>query len=87
MASSRHFYGDILGLHELVGPEVPKTLVALVAQGKVANFRLPDSTILDLFSEPELDPPHADPTQQFTRADHLTFGVHPKFSMSVNTQR
>ncbi|MEM1240053.1 MAG: VOC family protein [Cyanobacteria bacterium P01_H01_bin.26] len=77
MAASRHFYGTVLGLHELTGNEVPETLVNLVAQGKVANFRLPDGTILDLFGEPELAPPHPDPTQQFTRANHLAFGIDP----------
>ncbi|MEM7065262.1 MAG: VOC family protein [Cyanobacteria bacterium P01_B01_bin.77] len=77
MDSSRHFYGNVLGLHELTGDEVPETLVALVAQGKVANFRLPDSTILDLFSEPDLEPPNPDPAQQFTRANHLAFDIAP----------
>ena len=49
----------------------------LVAEGKVANFQLPDGTVLDLFSEPDLDPPNADPTQQFTRANHLAFDIAP----------
>lgn len=78
MASSRQFYGDILGLHELTGDEVPTTLKELVAQGKVANFRLPDGTILDLFGEPDLSPPHSDPAQQFTRANHMAFDIAPE---------
>ncbi|MBT9311051.1 VOC family protein [Leptothoe kymatousa] len=78
MATSRHFYGAVLGLHELTGDEVPETLVTLVAQGKVANFRLPDGTILDLFGEPDLDAPHADPKQQFTRANHMAFDIAPE---------
>ena len=77
MAASRHFYGAMLGLHELTGNEVPETLVELVAQGKVANFRLPDGTILDLFGEPDLGPPNPDPTQQFTRANHMAFDIAP----------
>jgi len=77
MAASRHFYGAILGLHELQGDEVPATLTTLVAEGKVANFRLPDGTILDLFGEPDLSPPHPDPTQPFTRANHLAFDIAP----------
>lgn len=75
MQASRHFYGTILGLHELTGAEVPSTLKELVAQGKVANFVLPDGTILDLFWEPELAPAHPDPRQQFTRANHLAFAI------------
>ncbi len=78
MAVSRQFYGDVLGLHELKGAEVPTTLKELVAQGKVANFRTPDGTILDLFGEPGLGPPHPDPTQQFTRANHLAFDIAPE---------
>ncbi|RZM77862.1 VOC family protein [Leptolyngbya iicbica] len=77
MARSRQFYGQVLGLHELQGAEVPETLKELVAQGKVANFRTPDGTILDLFGEPDLVPPHPDPTQQFTRANHLAFDIAP----------
>ena len=77
MAASKHFYGTVLGLHELVGSEVPATLTQLVSQGKVANFRLPDGTILDLFGEPELQPPHPDPAHQFTRANHLAFDIAP----------
>lgn len=84
MAASRHFYGAILGLHELTGDEVPETLVKLVAQGKVANFRLPDGTILDLFGEPDLEPPNSDPTQQFTRANHMAFDIAPElFNQAV----
>jgi len=75
MEVSRHFYGTILGLHELVGEEIPSTLKELVSQGKVANFITPDGTVLDLFWEPQLSPPHTDPTQQFTRANHLAFDI------------
>lgn len=78
MAASRHFYGAILGLRELQGAEVPETLQQLVADGKVANFELSDGLILDLFYEPELSPPHPDPTQQFTRANHLAFDIAPE---------
>ncbi len=78
MAASRHFYGQILGLHELTGEEVPKTLVKLVAAGKVANFTTPDGTVIDLFSEPELSPPDSNPEIQFTRANHLAFDIDPK---------
>lgn len=79
MQTSRHFYGKILGLHELTGAEVPETLKAEVADGKVANFKTPDGTILDLFWEPDLSPPNADPKQQFTRANHLAFDIAPQF--------
>lgn len=77
MQASRHFYGAFLGLHELTGAEVPTTLKDLVAEGKVANFVTPDGTVIDLFWEPELAPPDADPRQQFTRANHLAFDVAP----------
>jgi glyoxylase I family protein len=84
MAASRQFYGQILGLHELTGPEVPSTLTDLVAAGKVANFALPNGLILDLFGEPELDPPDADPSRQFTRASHLAFDIDPDlFDLAV----
>lgn len=76
--ASRHFYGDILGLHELTGSEVPSTLKELVAAGKVANFITPDGTVIDLFSEPELKPPNPDPKQAFTRANHLAFDIAPE---------
>ncbi|EDX84360.1 glyoxalase family protein [Synechococcus sp. PCC 7335] len=77
MQASCHFYGNVLGLHKLVGNEVPKTLVQLVAEGKVTNFRTPDGTILDLFWEPEFSPADPDPTKGFTRADHLAFDIAP----------
>ncbi len=79
MATSRHFYGQILGLHELKGEEVPKTLVKLVAEGKVANFVTPDGTVIDLFYEPDLLPPDLNPEVQFTRANHLAFDIAPEF--------
>lgn len=88
MAASRHFYGEVLGLRELRGNNVPETLKQLVADGKVANFELPDGLILDLFYEPELLPPHPDPTQQFTRANHLAFDVAPEqFDYAVEVLR
>ena len=84
MSASRQFYGQVLGLHELRGAEIPETLKNLVAAGKVANFRTPDGTILDLFGEPDLGPPHPDPTQQFTRANHLAFDIAPdQFDQAV----
>jgi glyoxylase I family protein len=84
MAASRHFYGTILGLHELTGAEIPSSLTELVRQGKVANFRTPDGTVLDLFAEPDLTPPAADPTLQFTRANHLAFDIAPDlFDLAV----
>jgi glyoxylase I family protein len=75
MQASRHFYGTILGLHELTGGEVPATLIELVASGKVANFVTPDGMILDLFGEPELSPPDPNPEKTFTRAYHLAFDI------------
>lgn len=88
MQASRHFYGAILGLHELTGDDVPSTLRELVASGKVANFVLPDRTVLDLFWEPELSPPNVDPRQQFTRANHLAFDVAPDlFDRAVEVLR
>ncbi len=78
MDKSRYFYGTILGLHELRGEEVPKTLTKLVAAGKVANFTTPDGTIIDLFWEPDLLPPNEDPNRQFTRANHLAFDIDSK---------
>jgi len=78
MQVSRHFYGSILGLHELKGDEVPETLVNLVKAGKVANFKTPDGTISDLFWEPELSQPDPDPERGFTRANHLAFDIAPE---------
>lgn len=78
MAASKHFYGQILGLHELTGTEVPETLVNLVAAGKVSNFRTPDGTIIDLFYEPDLSAPDENPDKQFTRANHLAFDIAPE---------
>lgn len=78
MQASRHFYGNMLGLHELTGSEVPSTLAQLVASGKVANFVTPDGTILDLFWEPSLLPPDPDPDRTFTRAYHLAFDIDPQ---------
>lgn len=77
MHRSRHFYGTVLGLHELTGDEVPSTLKTLVAAGEVANFVLPDGTILDLFWKPQLQPPSDNPKTEFTRAGHLAFDVSP----------
>ena len=78
MYASCNFYGNILGLHQLIGDEVPSTLKDLVAEGKVANFMTPDGTVLDLFWEPELTPPDPDPQRQFTRANHLAFDIAPE---------
>ncbi len=78
MAASRQFYGQVLGLHELTGAEVPSTLRSLVSEGKVANFVTPDGLVLDLFGEPDLSPPHPDPKQQYTRANHLAFDIAPE---------
>jgi glyoxylase I family protein len=78
LQASRYFYGTILGLHELTGEEVPSTLKKSVAEGKVSNFVTPDGTVLDLFAEPDLAPPHPDPTQEFTRANHLAFDIAPE---------
>jgi glyoxylase I family protein len=75
MQAACHFYGTILGLHRLVGDEVPKTLTQLVAEGKVTNFKTPDGTILDLFWTPDFNPADLDPTKSFTRADHLAFDI------------
>lgn len=76
--ASRRFYGELLGLEELTGDRVPSTLRQWVADGKVANFLLPDGLILDLFWEPELSPPDPDPDRQFTRANHLAFDTLPQ---------
>ncbi len=86
MNASKHFYGSILGLHQLTGEEVPSTLVELVAAGKVCNFQTPDGIILDLFAEPDLNPPDQDPEKQFTRANHLSFDISPQlFNEAVKT--
>ena len=86
MEASKHFYGKVLGLHQLVGEEVPSTLVELVAAGKVCNFKTPDGIILDLFAEPDLSPPDTDPEKQFTRANHLSFDIDSQlFESAVTT--
>lgn len=78
LARSRQFYGEILGLAELTGDQVPSTLRSLVEAGQVANFRLPDGVILDLFAAPQLQPPDPDPSQEFTRFAHLAFDIAPE---------
>ncbi|PZU96405.1 MAG: VOC family protein [Pseudanabaena sp.] len=78
MTASCNFYGHILGLQQLTGDAVPSTLVELVALGKVANFILPDGTVLDLFYEPDLAAPNPDPQVQFTRVNHLAFDIAPE---------
>jgi glyoxylase I family protein len=84
LQASRHFYGKVLGLVELQGEAVPSTLKDLVAAGKVANFITPDGTVIDLFWEPDLLPPHPDPSQAFTRANHLAFEIAPElFDLAV----
>ena len=88
LQASRQFYGNILGLHELTGEEVPSTLQSLVAEGKVANFVTPDGTVLDLFWEPNLPPPDIDPHRAFTRANHLAFDIDPQlFDRAVEVLR
>ncbi len=85
---SRHFYGQILGLHELTGAEIPSTLKKLVEEGKVANFIMPDGTVIDLFSEPDLSPADPDPRKAFTRANHLAFDIDPElFDQAVAVLR
>jgi glyoxylase I family protein len=84
MEASRHFYGTILGLHELTGDEVPTTLKSEVEAGTVANFITPDGMILDLFWRPELSPPDLDPERCFTRAAHFAFDIDPaQFDQAV----
>ncbi|MBE9185902.1 VOC family protein [Microcoleus sp. LEGE 07076] len=75
MNASRHFYGTILGLQELAGAEIPASLTEMVAAGKVANFITPDGTVIDLFWQPDLEPPNPDPEKAFTRANHLAFDI------------
>ena len=88
MQASCEFYGNILGLHQLVGDQVPSTLVDLVAAGKVANFITPDGTVIDLFWEPDLTPPDPNPQRQFTRANHLAFDIAPElFDQAVEVLR
>ncbi len=77
IAASRHFYGQVLGLRELQGAEVPETLKALFEAGEAANFVTPDGTVIDLFSKPNLLPPDPDPGREFTRAGHLAFDIDP----------
>jgi len=85
---SRHFYGQILGLRELTGAEIPATLKKLVEQGKVANFVTPYGTVIDLFSEPDLSPADPDPRKAFTRANHLAFDIDPElFDQAVAVLR
>ncbi|MCS6815069.1 MAG: VOC family protein [Cyanobacteria bacterium] len=84
LGRSRQFYGKTLGLQELRGNDIPETLRELVNQGKVANFMLPDGTILDLFFTPNLTPPDPDPSREFTRAAHLAFDIAPhQFDQAV----
>ncbi|MBW4466617.1 MAG: VOC family protein [Pegethrix bostrychoides GSE-TBD4-15B] len=77
IAASRQFYGQVLGLRELQGDDVPETLKALFEAGEAANFVTPDGTVIDLFSKPNLLPPDPDPSREFTRAGHLAFDIDP----------
>jgi glyoxylase I family protein len=77
LQASRYFYGTILGLRELQGDDVPETLKALFEAGEAANFVTPDGTVIDLFWKPDLEPPHPDPGQSFTRMGHLAFDIAP----------
>lgn len=79
MQTSRHFYGQILGLRELQGAEVPETLKDLFERGEAANFVTPDGTVIDLFWKPDLHPPDPNPRQEFTRAGHLAFDIDPQW--------
>jgi glyoxylase I family protein len=88
MAASRNFYGQLLGLRELRGEEVPETLRKQFEAGEVANFVTPDGTIIDLFWKPNLLPPDADPDREFTRAGHLAFDIAPDlFDQAVEILR
>jgi glyoxylase I family protein len=88
MAASRHFYGQVLGLRELQGEEVPETLKALFEAGEAANFVTPDGTVIDLFWKPALHPPDPDPGKEFTRAGHLAFDIAPElFDQAVGVIR
>lgn len=88
MSLSRHFYGTILGLHELTDDDIPETLKDLVTAGNVANFVTPDGIILDLFYRPELTPADPDPERPFTRAGHLAFDIDPnQFDAAVEVLR
>ena len=77
--ASRHFYGNLLGLRELQGDEVPKTLRQAFEAGEIANFITPDGTIVDLFWKPNLSPPDPNPSREFTRAGHLAFDIDPQW--------
>ncbi len=83
MKTSVDFYGRILGLHQLQGEEIPSSLQELVAAGKVANFITSNGIVIDLFAEPDLSPPAEDPTEQFTRANHLAFDIPPEMFEQV----
>ncbi|MFM7424858.1 MAG: VOC family protein [Elainella sp.] len=88
MAASRRFYGEVLGLRELQGEEVPLTLKALFEAGEAANFVTPDGTVIDLFWKPALHPPDPDPSKEFTRAGHLAFDIAPElFDQAVEVIR
>jgi len=78
LAASRRFWGEILGLVEMVGDTLPATLGKLVAEGRAASFVAPDGTVIDLFFEPNLVAPAPDPTVQFTRCNHLAFDIAPE---------
>jgi glyoxylase I family protein len=79
MNASRHFYGGILGLHELTGDELPEAWVELVATGEATFLVTPDGTLINLFCKPDLAPPDPDPHRTFTRVNHLAFDIDPQF--------
>lgn len=74
LGRSRQFYGQVLGLRELEGEAAPETLQPLIASGQVANFQLPDGTILDLFLRTAPRPSD----QAAGPFDHLAFDIAPE---------
>lgn len=87
LKASRHFYGYILGLHELSGDEVRITIKDLVASGKAASFITPDGMGIDLFWEPDMTSPSRG-NHVLTCVDHLAFEIDPQlFDQTVETLR
>ncbi|WP_339381289.1 VOC family protein [Brasilonema sp. UFV-L1] len=91
MRVSRHFYGGILGLHELTGDALPEPIRKLIEAEKIAIFYVPDGSLLNLFWEPDLPLNNTESHHGFTHAEisnHLAFEINSQlFEQAIEVLR